>query len=207
MQTIFFKSLLLFIIIPVWTLFSCNKSYAQQLQQRWNVVVSQSKVTGDPLDFERFFNSVEIAVQYKRAFAPYIDGVIGVSVLQAMEADGRDGGSPSDQALDRFHKSFINFDAGIVLTPIRFHSSEIHFGLGPVLRRRMQVEPVLATQINNEVLVKDRFTKSWDLGGFTYLEYSTTIYKNWIIGLRAQIRTYTDADSIFGIGLSIGQKF
>lgn len=204
--SVVFKNHFLF---ALWLLaiFGPFKLYAQETSQQWRIALLPSKVTGDPLDNQRFFNAVAVSVQYNRSLVSNIDGVIGLSFLQTIEINGRQNLDSLDQALDRFHKSFMNLDLGLDLIPILLPSSDIRLGLGTGLRRRMEVRSNFAIDSGYGVLVKNKFRKSWDFGGFTYLEYSQKIYQSWFLALRGHLRTYRKGDSIFSVGLSLGQKF
>lgn len=165
----------------------------------------RSKVTIDPLDGTRFFNATSMSFSYGRYLINTISVFGEINFLSSIETEGGQG---TFKDLNRFSKTFVSLDAGTALTPVLFDRHSLDFGVGLALRNRKEVYPELLVRLDSELIfTQDRYINTLDFGAFFFLRYNYMLSGHWFTGVKAQMQTFNEGDSVFDVGISLGKNF
>jgi len=133
----------------------------------------------------------------------------GFSFTSAINKTNNPGSG--DEALDGYLNSFFSFDTGIEYILLDKQQNNLGFEIGPALRLRREVQPVLSLERQifgeSEILVQNKYRSKLDFGIVAFLDYAYILVSNIQLGLRAKYSNYGDQNGVFSAEIGVGYNF
>lgn len=183
-------------------------AFTKQLKAQSQNSIQASVISANTGSENSFLDSFGMAFEYQRKLenSHFFGSFSFISAIN--QTNNPNSGAV---ALDGYLKSYFGFNTGVEYLLLNKKQNNMGFGIGPALRLRREVEPVLSVERQvlgqQEVLVQNRYRSKLDFGIVAFLDYTHILPSNIQLGLRAKYGTYGDQNGVFSAELGVGYNF